>query len=89
MPIYEYQCQSCQHVDEVWAKISDPAPEKCSACQKGPMTKLMSATSFVLNGSGWYKSGGTCPAKSSDKAEAVPAACPAVSGHGGGCGCCH
>lgn len=97
MPIYEYQCQSCGQVDEVWAKMSDPAPQTCTKCEKGPMTKLMSATSFVLNGSGWYtsdykKGGASCPAASSPAKSSSSEApsCPATSGgHGGGCGCCH
>jgi putative FmdB family regulatory protein len=92
MPIYEYQCNACGKVNEVWAKMSDPAPEACDTCHKGPLTKLMSSTSFILNGSGWYASNApkpSCPAKS-DSASEAPASCPAVSGgHGGGCGCCH
>ena len=53
MPIYEYKCVKCNQVDEVWQKISDPAPQGCSVCG-AQVEKLMSMTSFALKGSGWY-----------------------------------
>lgn len=54
MPIYEFKCQNCQDVNEVWQKISDPYPTECQKCKKGPLEKLMSATGFTLKGQGWY-----------------------------------
>ncbi len=54
MPIYEYQCAACSKVTEMLQKFSDPAPSKCEACGGGPLQKLISQTSFVLNGTGWY-----------------------------------
>ena len=71
MPIYEYECQACGDVQELMQKISDPAPEACGACHKGPMVKMISKTSFILKGGGWYvtdfrggaKTGGTAKAK--------------------------
>ncbi len=57
MPIYEYRCGKCDEVHEVQHKIADPAPESCPECGGGPMTKLISATAFVLKGSGWYNDG--------------------------------
>lgn len=53
MPIYEFKCESCSHIDEVLMKISDPAPEKCSVCG-GKVKKIMSQTTFSLKGTGWY-----------------------------------
>ncbi|HEX8536519.1 MAG TPA: zinc ribbon domain-containing protein, partial [Cystobacter sp.] len=32
MPIYEYACGSCGKTIDVLQKVSDPTPEKCSAC---------------------------------------------------------
>jgi putative FmdB family regulatory protein len=54
MPIYEYRCESCSHVFESWQKMSDPNPDKCPSCGAGKVEKLISATSFILQGSGWY-----------------------------------
>jgi putative FmdB family regulatory protein len=85
MPIYEYKCDACKKVDEVLLRFSDPAPTECSFCGKGPLTKLISQTSFALKGSGWYvtdykgggsasKGGDTEPAAASgEKAADAPA----------------
>jgi len=52
MPIYEYECQTCHKVEEVFQKFSDPPLERCSC--GGEMKKLMSPNTFHLKGSGWY-----------------------------------
>ena len=52
MPIYEYECQKCGRVSEVFQKFSDEPLAKCSC--GGEMKKLMSLNSFHLKGSGWY-----------------------------------
>lgn len=74
MPIYEYKCDACGVETELQQKMSDPPPSVCEACGKGPMTKLMSMTSFVLKGSGWYTTdfrdkGKKAPAAPDSKAE--------------------
>ena len=53
MPIYEFKCEVCSHIDEILMKISDPAPEKCSVCG-AKVNKIMSKSSFSLKGTGWY-----------------------------------
>jgi putative FmdB family regulatory protein len=55
MPIYEYVCKQCGKLMDVLQKVSDPAPETCEGCgAQGGMTKVLSRTSFVLKGGGWY-----------------------------------
>lgn len=54
MPIYEYRCLKCESLHEIMQKITDPALTSCPDCG-GEMTKLISNTSFVLKGGGWYK----------------------------------
>jgi putative FmdB family regulatory protein len=54
VPLYEYECRACGDVHELMQKISDPAPETCPACGKGPVVKLISKSAFVLKGGGWY-----------------------------------
>src|ERR1043165_693949 len=55
MPIYEYACKQCGKITDVLQKMSDPPPQKCGACgAEGPMEKMVSRTSFVLKGGGWY-----------------------------------
>ncbi|MFT5887912.1 MAG: putative FmdB family regulatory protein [Zhongshania sp.] len=62
MPIYEYQCQACQHELEALQKMSDPQLTDCPACQAIALVKKISAAGFRLKGGGWYetdfKSGG-------------------------------
>jgi putative FmdB family regulatory protein len=53
MPIYEYECMNCGQHFEVMQKFSDEPLSICTACS-GPLHKLISHTSFVLKGSGWY-----------------------------------
>ena len=54
MPIYEYKCPACQKIFEEWVHLSemhDAVP--CPDCgQASP--RIMSETSFVLKGGGWY-----------------------------------
>ncbi len=55
MPIYEYECEFCSHRFQQFQRFSDPPPEVCPNCGKrGGLHKVISQTSFVLKGSGWY-----------------------------------
>ena len=53
MPIYEYKCRKCKSEFEVFQKISDTDEKSCKFC-RGPVNKLISRSSFQLQGSGWY-----------------------------------
>lgn len=53
MPIYEYECLSCGKQCEVIQKFSDEPLSTCTDCG-GRMHKLISQTSFILKGAGWY-----------------------------------
>jgi putative FmdB family regulatory protein len=55
MPIYEYQCQSCQHELEALQKISDDPLRECPACGAAALSKKVSAAAFRLKGGGWYE----------------------------------
>ena len=55
MPIYEYQCGSCDHRMEALQKISDDALTTCPECGKETLNKLISAAGFRLKGDGWYE----------------------------------
>ena len=74
-------------------KMSDPAPEKCTACgSSNKMERVISATSFALKGSGWYTTdyrrpseaqklaaATTKPAETSAAPAVTPVAAPAAS----------
>lgn len=53
MPIYEYECRRCKEIFEIFHKIDDACKVACPKCL-GPAKKLISATNFVLKGSGFY-----------------------------------
>jgi len=55
MPIYEYQCQACQHELEALQKISDAPLLDCPECNKSELKKKISAAGFRLKGGGWYE----------------------------------
>ncbi|MES2615786.1 MAG: FmdB family zinc ribbon protein [Bdellovibrionota bacterium] len=83
MPIYEFKCQACSHIDEVLMKISDPAPEKCSICS-GSVQKIMSRSSFSLKGTGWYAtdykdSGSKSAAETKESEPAAETSSPATT----------
>ncbi len=54
MPIYEYHCDHCGSDFEVMQRVSEPPVETCERCGAGPVHKLISQSSFILKGSGWY-----------------------------------
>lgn len=55
MPIYEYQCQDCEHVFDVLQKMSDDPLTYCPECGEPKLRKLLSAPNFRLKGGGWYE----------------------------------
>jgi|SRR5918999_1670827 putative FmdB family regulatory protein len=53
MPLYEYQCDSCESRFERIQKFSDPPVETCPSCG-GTVKKLLSSPAIQFKGSGWY-----------------------------------
>lgn len=53
MPTYEFECIQCANKIELIQKVKEDPPV-CS-CGAGKMKKLISRTSFILKGTGWYK----------------------------------
>jgi putative FmdB family regulatory protein len=90
MPVYEYVCEKCKHEFEAEQRISDEPIRTCPKCRARKVKRLISRTSFVLKGSGWYsdlyaspgakKEGDAKPGESSDKAAASDAKADSASG---------
>ena len=57
MPIYEYECDKCGHAFEREQRMTDPPVKTCPKCKARRVTKLISQSSFVLKGGGWYADG--------------------------------
>ncbi|BAT71966.1 conserved hypothetical protein [Thermosulfidibacter takaii ABI70S6] len=53
MPIYEYKCTACGHRFEKLQSITEEPVKTCPQCG-GAVKKLISNTSFILKGTGWY-----------------------------------
>jgi putative FmdB family regulatory protein len=55
MPLYEYQCDSCNHrFEKIQKSYTDPPIETCPKCGKGPVRKLISSPAIQFKGTGWY-----------------------------------
>lgn len=55
MPIYEYQCAECAHIEEVIQKVSDDPLTVCPSCNEPALKKNVTAAGFRLSGGGWYE----------------------------------
>lgn len=53
MPLYEYECGSCNARTEEIQRFSDAPLEVCASCG-GPLRKLISSPAIQFKGSGFY-----------------------------------
>jgi putative FmdB family regulatory protein len=68
MPIYEYACEKCESEFEVEQRITDGPIKSCPRCKSKKVKRLISKTSFVLKGGGWYSDLYSSPGAKDDKA---------------------
>jgi len=57
MPTYEYRCSQCGHEFEVEQRITESPICTCVECQEEGAERVISASTFVLKGGGWYADG--------------------------------
>ena len=57
MPIYEYECEKCGYQFEREQRMADAPIKTCPKCKSRRVNKLISRSSFVLKGGGWYADG--------------------------------
>jgi putative FmdB family regulatory protein len=55
MPIYGYNCKSCEHTFDALQKMNDQKLVDCPECDEPSLRKLLSAPKFRLKGKGWYE----------------------------------
>lgn len=56
MPIYEYQCDTCDSIKEVLHKVLENIEVSCDNCgTEIAMHRILSASGFILNGAGFYQ----------------------------------
>jgi putative FmdB family regulatory protein len=54
MPLYEFECEACKTRFDRIQKYTDPNPEVCPTCGKGPIRKMPSSPAIQFKGSGFY-----------------------------------
>ena len=69
MPTYEYQCDACGHEFEREQRITEDPIKACPSCKARKARRLISRTSFVLKGSGWYSDLYSSPGAKKDAAK--------------------
>jgi putative FmdB family regulatory protein len=69
MPIYEYACEKCDSEFEVEQRITDDPVKSCPRCKSRKIKRLISRTSFVLKGGGWYSDLYSSSGAKDDKAD--------------------
>ena len=69
MPIYEYLCDKCEHEFEREQRITEDPVKTCPKCRSRRVKRLISRTSFVLKGGGWYSDLYSSNDSSKDKSE--------------------
>jgi putative FmdB family regulatory protein len=54
MPLYEFECEACKTRFDRIQKYTDPNPDACPTCGKGPIRKMPSSPAIQFKGSGFY-----------------------------------
>ena len=54
MPLYEFECEACKIRFDRIQKYTDPNPEPCPTCGRGPIRKMPSSPAIQFKGSGFY-----------------------------------
>jgi len=57
VPIYEYECTSCNKRFELQQKMTDPSIQTCDqlgCAEAKPVNKIISAPAIMFKGTGWY-----------------------------------
>jgi putative FmdB family regulatory protein len=57
MPTYDYQCQKCGFEFDREQRITEDPIKTCPKCKSRKAKRLLSASSFILKGGGWYADG--------------------------------
>ena len=56
MPTYDYECDACGHLFELFQGINDPIKRKCPECKKLKLRRLFGTGAAILfKGSGFYE----------------------------------
>ncbi len=73
MPTYQYRCQDCDVLHEVFQSFSDDALTVCPACN-GSLRKLYNSVGVVFKGTGFYRTDSRDSSSSSTAASTTDSA---------------
>ena len=90
MPTYEYRCESCESEFTAEQRITAAPLEVCTLCGASGVRRLISRSTFVLKGAGFYTTdyarAGRCNANGTDKEQktdkAAASACASCESSG-------
>ncbi|MEO0136538.1 MAG: FmdB family zinc ribbon protein [candidate division WOR-3 bacterium] len=54
MPTYEYECNNCRYLFEVFQGINDPQIEQCPKCGGSVRRLISGGAGLIFKGSGFY-----------------------------------
>ncbi len=61
MPIYEFRCTACDHIQEVLvASSSSEVTMNCESCQGEDLVRVLSSVSYAMGGSSRGEATGPC-----------------------------
>lgn len=55
MPIYEFRCNECGHLEELLLKVDELPQSACGQCHSHALQKCVTAPRFRLKGQGYYE----------------------------------
>lgn len=85
MPTYDYQCDACDHLFELYQGINDPKKRKCPECGKLKLRRLLgTGAAVVFKGSGFYQTDYRSESYNKAKAADKPSDSSSDSKSGGG-----
>ena len=79
MPIYEYRCEHCGDTFEILQKVNESSLTECILCHEGPVKKLISVSSFVLKGAGFYVNDYPSESRKNDQTKEEKSSDPSTS----------
>ncbi len=71
MPNYDYECQECGYIFEVFQKITDKPLSKCPKCQGKVKRLIGKGAGLIFKGSGFYATDYKKPASAENASSEV------------------
>ena len=71
MPTYQYRCQDCDVLHEVFQSFTDESLTVCPACN-GSLRKVFNSVGVVFKGSGFYRTDARDSSSASTTAASTP-----------------